>query len=469
MARSRAAGATGSRRSKPAARTAEQIGRTDIGPRPVPDLMKVRAGRVPAAESSTLANGLRVVAVRRPGAPLIEIRLRIPFGGRTRLRAARAEVLAASAMLGTAERDRFEVDMALADLGAHLDTAVDPQRLLYSGSVLSNGLPALLDVLAELLTAPAYRRKDVLGERDRLVEYLALAAAQPGVVARMALQRQRFGEHPAAWEMPDPQLVDAVGPAAVRGLHRRSVVPDGATLVLVGDLQPAKVVQQVSTALQGWTSDAAAVALDPPPAVVGAPVKVVHRNGSVQSQVRLTGPAIGRGSPDYPALQIANLVFGGYFSSRLVENIREDKGYTYSAHSAIEFWPGAAAMTVSFDCTTEATAPALLETRYELGRIALTPPTAAEVESARNYALGALAISLATQAGYASTVSAVHGAGQDLQWLRDHPARLAAVTADDVAAAASKYLAPQGFTGVVVGDRSAVEPALQRLGDVEFS
>lgn len=450
-------------------RTAEQIAHTEIGPRAVPDLMKVRTPRMPVAESTVLDNGLRVIAVRRPGAPLVEVRLRIPFGGRTRLHAARAEVLAASAMLGTAERDRFDVDMALADLGGHLDTGVDPQRMLYTGSVLSNGLPGLLEILAELLTSPAYRRRDVTGERDRLVEYLALASAQPGVVARMALQRQRFGDHPAAWEMPEAELVDRVGSAAVRGLHRRSVVPDGATLVLVGDLQPARTVERAAAALSGWTSDRSTVALAAPPAVVGGPAKLVHRKGSVQSQVRLTGAAVGRWAPEYAALQIANLVYGGYFSSRLVENIREDKGYTYSAHSAIEFWPGTAALTVSFDCATDATAPALLEARYELGRLALTPPAAAEVESARNYALGSLAISLATQAGYASTVSAVLGAGMDLQWLRDHPARLAAVTADDVAAVASKYLAPNAFTGVVVGDRAAIEPALRRLGDVDTS
>ncbi len=86
-----------------------------------------------------------------------------------------------------------------------------------------------------------------------------------------------------------------------------------------------------------------------------------------------------------------------------MENIREDKGYTYSARSALEFWPQTAAVTVAFDTTTPSTAPALLEARYEFGRISLLPPTADEVESARNYALGTLATSLSTQAGLAST------------------------------------------------------------------
>ena len=179
-------------------------------------------------------------------------------------------------------------------------------------------------------------------------------------------------------------------------------------------------------------------------------------------------PRCARTDPGYPAHQIANLVYGGYFSSRLVENIREDKGYTYSARSSLEFWPDSAAVTVAFDTNTASTAPALLEARYELGRISLVPPTADEVESARNYALGTLATSLSTQSGLASTLSMLAGLGLDESWLRDHPARLAALDVDDVASAAASMLAPARFTGVVVGDLAVLEPALQGLGNVIF-
>ncbi|MDQ6658401.1 MAG: insulinase family protein [Actinomycetota bacterium] len=459
-----------SRRRAP--RSAAAIGRTALGPRAVPDLMRVHRTRVPVADSAVLDNGLQVVAVRRPGAPLVEVRLRIPFGGATAKQAgqhaARAELLSATTMLGTASRDREQVDVALSDVGAQLYASVDPQRLLYTGSVLANGLPTLLELLGEVLTTAAYRSADVGGERDRLVEHLALSMSEPAVTARIALQRKRFGDHPAAHEMPEPGLVSVVGPAAIRGLHHRSVVPAGSTLVLVGDLSPRKTIETVAGALSGWVSLRRALVLTTPPAVTGSDLEALHRNGSVQSQVRLTAAAAGRTSPDYAALQVTNLIYAGYFSSRLVENIREDKGYTYHAGSGIEFWPGSAALTVSFDTNTESTAPALLEARYELGRMALSPPTPAEVESARNYALGTLAISLATQAGYASTLSSIHGAGLDVEWLRTHPARLAAVTVDDVADVAARYLAPSRFTGVIQGNLDAIAGGLRSIGGVQL-
>ena len=450
-------------------RSAEEIGRTAAGPRPVPGLVPGAQGKVPAVSRTVLDNGLTVLAVRKPRSPLVEVRLRVPFGGSSAVHAARAELLAATLLLGTGQRDRRQVDADLAAVGGHLDTGVDPQRLLVTGSVLASGLPTLLEVLADSLTGAAYRKDDVLGERARLVEHLMISAAQPGSVAHRLLQRRRFGEHPAAWDVPDAELVGHVGVAAVRGLHGRAVVPNGSTLTLVGDLSPGRATAAAARALSGWTSDRSTRRLAPPPPIVGGPLVAEHRAGAVQSQVRLSGPAVPRSDPAYPAHQLANLVYGGYFSSRLVENLREDKGFTYHARSTMEFWPDRAAVTISFDTASSATAPALLEAQYELGRLSLQPPTAAEVESARNYALGTLATSLATQAGLASMLSLLAGSGLDEGWLRDHPKRLAATTVDEVAAAAATMLAPAAFTGVILGDMDVVATGLRALGTVEVA
>jgi zinc protease len=455
-------------RTASSARSAEEIAVTPTGPRPVPALSASRTAPHPELLTRTIDNGLRVIAVRKPGTPLVEVRLRVPFGGTTGAHSARAEVLAATLLLGTGSRSREQVDSELAVVGGHLDASVDPQKFAVTGSVLSNGLPVLLEVLAESLVEPAFRRHDVFGERDRLVEQLAIAASQPSVVARAHLQHRRFGGHPATREMPDPGAVAVVGVAALRSLHAKALVPRGSTLVLVGDLEPAGAIRDVENAMARWSSTESARALATPPAVVGGLVKAFHRDGAVQSQVRLSAAALERTSPDYPAGQLANLIYGGYFSSRLVENIREDKGYTYSAHSSFEFWPARAAVTVSFDTTTPSTAAALLEARHELGRLALNAPEPAEVESARNYALGTLATSLATQAGYASTLSSLAGLGLDVDWVREHPARLAAVTVDDVARVAGSLLAPSAFTGVVVGNLDEIGASLSAVGGVEL-
>jgi predicted Zn-dependent peptidase len=168
----------------------------------------------------------------------------------------------------------------------------------------------------------------------------------------------------------------------------------------------------------------------------------------------------------FPALQLANLIFGGYFSSRWTENIREDKGYTYGPHSRIDHHVLGSSLMFDVEIATEVTAPAVLETRYELGKIASLPVTEAEVDSVRQYAIGTLALSTATQAGLASTLSALAATGLGLDWIAEHPARLSAIGVDDVSAAAAEFLAPARLTQVIVGDAATITGPLAALGPV---
>jgi zinc protease len=456
-------------------RSADEIGRTAGGPRPLPPLGPTREVPLPHVVDVTLPTGLRVLAAHRPGVPMAEIRLRVPFAPDAAAddeaisrHLAAAELLTATLLTGTATRDRVAIDDELAGVGADVGVSVDPERLQIGGSGLASGLPTVLEVLADVLTAATHPDVEVVRERSRLVERITVARAQPRTIAREALQRRRFGRHPLAREMPTGPDVAAVTPDDVRALHRSGLVPGGAILTLVGDLSADEGVALVEELLGGWTAAHPARVLSPPPTLSPSNVELVHRAGSVQSQLRLSAPGVGRLDARYAALQLANLVFGGYFSSRWMENIREDKGYTYGAHSGTEFVPGGAVLSVETDVASDVTAAALLETRYELGRMTAVPPTADEIDAARRYAVGSLLISLDSQGGYASTISTLAADGVPVQWLRDHPARLEAVTTDEVAAAALEFFAPSAFTGVVVGDADVVGPGLAALGGVDL-
>ncbi|GAA2546253.1 M16 family metallopeptidase [Pseudonocardia hydrocarbonoxydans] len=449
-------------------RSAEEIGRTPAGPRPLPELGVTREVPLPDVADTTLPNGLRVLVARRASVPMVELRLRVPFADPApgSGHPAIAELLSETLLTGTATRDRVGIDDELATVGADLGASVDPERLLVHGSGLAEGLPVILSVLADLLTGATHPDHEVARERERLVERIAVARAQPRTIAREALQRVRFGDHPITAEMPTAEAVTAVTAEQVRATHAASLVPRGSTLTLVGDVDPAAATAAVERALGGWTSPATALELAAPPYPAPGDLVLVHRPGSVQSQLRLSGPAVPRDDPAYAALQLANLVFGGYFSSRWMENVREDKGYTYGAHSGPEFIPGGAVLGVDTDVASDVTAAALLETRYELGRLSAVPPTAAEIEAARSYAVGSLLISLDNQGGLASTIAGLSAVGLGLDWVREHPARLHAVTVDEVAAAALRFFAPSGFTGVVVGDADVIGPGVRALGGI---
>ncbi len=441
----------------------------------VPPLAKLRPAKLPTVGERVLDNGLRVLAVRRPGVALTELRLRVPFAAPSKRgiakdgeqHVARAQLLGDTLLSGTATRDAGRIAAEVQAVGGQLSASTDADRLSMGGSVLSSGLPGLLDLLADVLTAAAYPKQEVVGERDRLVQELAIYRTQPSVAAREALVRRLYGDHPYGRELPTADAVQDVTSAHLRKLHASRVAPSGSVLVVVGDQTPAKMLGLVETALGGWTATAAAVDTPPVPVVQPGPALLVDRPGSVQTTLRFAGPAPRRTDPGYAAFSLANLVFGGYFSSRWVANIREDKGYTYSPHSGTEHPPAGSRVVVAADVATEVTGPSVLETWYELGRIATVPVAQEELDQARRYAVGSLALSTSSQAGLASTLSVLTAAGLGVEHLRDHPKALAAVTVEDVLEAGARWLAPNRLTGVLVGDADAVADSVSAVLDLE--
>ncbi|WP_018686289.1 M16 family metallopeptidase [Actinokineospora enzanensis] len=448
-------------------RTAEEIGRTTQGPRPLPPLGEQRAATNLSSVDTVLPNGLRVIAVHQSTVPMVELRLRIPFASDAPTHAATAEVLAATILTGTERRDRVAVDTELALVGGELSAAVDPELLSLGGNALASGFDTLLAVLADALTGAVHRDDEVAGEKARLIERITVARSKPNVIARLALQRHRYGDHPFTREIPEAAEVAQVRPVDVRALHASAVLPRGSVLVLVGDIDPARAIAEAESALRGWQSPDAAVVLPPLPHLTPGDLQVISRPGAVQSQIRLSAQAVPRTDPRYPALKLANLAFGGFFSSRLVENIREDKGYTYHARSYPEFTPDGSTLLIDTDTASDVTAAALLEIRYELGRFALIAPEPSEVDTVRQYAVGSLLTSTSSQGGIASQLAALAAVGLGLDWLINHPLQLQAVTADEVAAAAQEFFAPTNFTGVVVGDVDKLAP-LKKLGGIHF-
>jgi zinc protease len=432
----------------------------------VPDLTAPRPAPTPVSAERTLSTGLRVIAIERSSVPLVELRLRIPFAGEREADVAQASVLGETLLSGTAQLSAVGIAATLQEVGGGLSVSVDPDRLLVSGNSLADGLPRLLDVLAEVLTGAAYPDKEVRIERERLADRLEMALSQPNHAVRQALLKRLYGDHPYGTETPEPPHVRLVEPAMLRALHDRRVLPQGSVLVLVGDVPAEEVLDAVDAALSPWAATGHLITVPPVPPFVPGPLTLVDRPGSVQSSIRLGLGALPRAHPDYPALQLANLVFGGYFSSRLVENIREDKGYTYSPHSGIDHSVAGSLIVVSADVATEVTAPALVEMAYELGRIATLPPEADELEQARQYAIGTLALSVSNQSGLASTIVALQTSGLGLDWLAEHPKRLASVTAGQVFEAAAQYLGPARAIPVVLGDADAVEPSVSAVGPV---
>ncbi len=446
---------------------------TSMLPRPelvgiVPEVPPLRAIKLPVVAERQLGNGLRVVAARRSGVPRVEARLLVPSArNKSAADPALSQVLTKTLLSGTTERSSTQVAQELQRLGGHLEAGADSEDFVLSGSALAGELPAFLGLVGEILTGATHPEEEVSVQREVIAQEITLQLSQPATIARQALLRRLFADHPYGQGPPAPAAVQAVKAAQLRKLHDKRLRPEGAILVLVGDVAPTRALDLAEGALGGWPTGGGKPGLAAPRPTQRGPTLLVDRPGSVQTNIRIGGPAVGRTHPDFPKLALANLVFGGYFVSRLVDNIRERRGYTYSPHSGVQQQRLASFFAVQADVATEVTGPALVEIRYELGRMLAGPLEEAELLSAKRFLSGTLSMSIQTQAGLASYLTTLASRNLPIQYLREFPAAVEVLTEADVIDAARRYFAPRHLQTVMVGDVDAIRAAVEAFDEVE--
>ncbi|MET0424027.1 MAG: insulinase family protein, partial [Actinoplanes sp.] len=230
--------------------------------------------KLPREAERTLGTGLTVIAIRRPAVPLVELRLRVPFG---RAPLPRATLLSQAMFTGTGTMSSIDIAAELQAVGGGLSAGLDPDRLLVSGNSLAAGLDRMLEILASVLTDPAYPNEEVATERERLVDHIQVALSQPSHLARTALLKRMYGRHPYAVQTPEPEQIRGVRPAQLRALHADRVRPEGAVLVLVGDLNPEKAIDAAEKALGSWTGPGKDGDMPPTPDLQPGPLLLVDR------------------------------------------------------------------------------------------------------------------------------------------------------------------------------------------------
>ncbi|MGX4692302.1 M16 family metallopeptidase [Streptomyces sp. JNUCC 63] len=420
----------------------------------LPSLDPHQSYELPPHTDLLLPNGLRVVIVRADSTPMVEIRLFLPLPVHS-ADPATASVLAALLTGNTTLRTAAEIEEALGREGSVLSAAWTGSGLALSASVPAHALRWTLDLIAEFLERPHYTHPTCEAVARRLAERAHGALTAPAVAAQEALRARCFPDAAHTWR-PGPDTLSAVTAEQVTALHTAAVVPRGAFLVVVGAIDPQQAAADGAAAFASWP-DTGPPPDVPRPAWSGGGVAVLHHKGAAQAQLALAAPAPPRTDPSFPALSVGNCLFGGFFSSRLMRQLREKSGLVYQIESTID--DVLAHPTILINCATAVdTAPdTLREIREQLEQLRSRPPSAREIDAARKYITGITYIGQTSQSGLASTLVGVLGYGMGPGWLRDFPEQLGAVTAAQVSEALEQHYRADAFTGVAVGAPGAWE------------
>ncbi len=426
----------------------------------------------PAISTTELDNGLTVVVADLPGRPLVSATIILPTGAADEPAAAGgAAVMAARALTeGTERYDAIELTEASERLGASLHAESGWDATSVSVDVPASRLEPALDLLAEVLLRPTFPDGEIERLRDERLNDLLQAQADP----RRRADETYIGTVYAAsspYHRPSAGARDTVAgldAGILRAAYERALDPSQATLVVAGDLGGQDVAAMAGSLLGGWTPRATAaaerVAVDDAPATAGRVVRVVHRPGSVQTEIRLGHRGLPRRIADFHAVSVMSAILGGLFNSRLNMQLREAKGYTYGAGAGFDLRRGAGPFTARAAVNTEVTVPAVLDTLAELIRMRDEPVTATELAAARDFLVGVFPLRFETAGAVVGALAGLAVHDLPVEELIDYRSRIEAVDIDAIAAAARTHLHVDHAAIVLVGDVDAFGPALEAAG-----
>jgi zinc protease len=436
----------------------------------VPALAAERAVTWPKRTKTRLSNGLEVILAESHSIPKFHGELFFRSGNAAVADRAPglAEMTATVVRTGTAKRASRRIEEDLRRIGADLSSNAGSDTSAISFAGLSELAEPLLGLVNELAREASFPEVEFERERRRKLEEVKLERTEPGFLASERFRKVLFGAHPYGQVSPSEAQVAAYKREDLRTVYREAYTPENGLLLMVGDFDSQEMLKTAEKVFDGWRGKKPEAKTYAAPANPrGRRVYLVHVPGAVQTQILAGCHAITRKHPDWVKLGLTNSLYGGAFNSRLVMNIREDKGYTYSPRSGVHALRQRGYFSVSAAVRNDVVAASLTEIFYEIDKLRSISVPESELADAQNYLSGVFSMGLATQDGLLSQFSNVALNELPDDYLETYRAKVRALTPNDLLETARKYFDSANMQIVVVGDRAQIESQASLFGELE--
>ena len=415
-----------------------------------------------------LPNGLRVVVAQRRGVQLVTARLVVLSGSEVDPpeRSGLASMTAALLTKGTSRHTASTLAQAAESLGGALDSSAGWHESGVSITVSVPQLDRALSLVSETIQHPRFAQDELDRLRTQTLDELKVAYTQPGTLASIAAQHVAFGGgiygRPASGT---PTSLPRIGRSDLLALHRAIYRPDNAVLVFSGDLDVDTAWRLARKHFGTWRTVAHPAAL---------PAATLSTSNSEPSTTVIDMPASGQAAvalilpmpplaADRAVGAVTNAVLGGGYSSRLSQEIRVQRGLSYSAGSQIESRRSAGILRVMVQTKNESAAEVVKLVQGELDRLVSEPVGADELAARKATLVGEISRSVETTAGLGATVVGLVVDGRPLSALSTRLDAVGAVTSEDLQRFATARFAPARRLVVIAGDHSHFAHALEEL------
>jgi zinc protease len=444
---------------------------TSFAQTPRPAVGPERQFTPPPRVEKTLANGLRVVAVRYATVPKVTAVLTVQSGLAVDPadKAGLAQFVVDAVQEGTTTRDSRTIRQEIFSMGATLSAAAGQDTSSFTIRGLADTLPAMLAVVSDMVRNPTFPQGEIDLLKTNTAQGLQAQLASPQFVANRSFRQTLFGAHPYARIGPTPESVKNIDRAAIIDYHKTYYRPNNAFVVVTGDVTPDAAFAAVEKAFGAWARGSVPPpATTPTPPLQGRKVVFVQRPNSVQSSISVGNFSIRRSDPRWIVMNVANQIYGGAFDSRLVRNIREEKGYTYSPQSVFQAMGQAGLYRAVADVRNEVTGATLKEIYAEVDKMRAEAPSEQELSNTKTYARGLFVIQNATQNGFANTLNTMYSFGLPKDYPETFQKTVSSLSTEAVKTGAQMLLGSQDSVIVVVGDWTKVKDQMAGFENITF-
>ena len=402
------------------------------------------------------ASGARVYFVETRVLPILDVHIDFTAGG-VQVPAAKAGLAGLTRSLlesGTADLDEEQISARLADIGARLGGGADSDRASINLRTLSSVAEreAALALMTAVLSTPRFSQAALEREKARAISAIQEAETRPDAIASKRFAAAIYPGHPYGIS-PGVDTVAAITRDDLVAFHRAHYAARGAVVSIIGDVSRAEaeaIAQRLTVGLPAVLPSGSAA---PQPVPVSLParthIKVPHP--AAQSHVHIGLPAISRADPDYFPLLVGNYTLGGGgFVSRLMKEVREKRGYAYSVYSYFAPRKQQGPFEIGLQTKREQADAAVQLAEQVLTEFVAKGPTAKELAAAKKNMVDGMALRLDSNAKLLTYLSAIGFYELPLTYIDDFPAKVKAVTAEQVRAAFARHVKPENLVTVVV-------------------
>jgi zinc protease len=418
-----------------------------------PDFQRLTHVQLPAVQTTSLDNGLLLHLISVAQQPVL--RLELIFDAGTWFETTPATSFFAVKMLaeGTATRTSAQISEQLDRVGAFLELNSGPDRASVVVYCLTKFLPDILPLLQELLTESVFPEKEFADLQNITGQNLKVnfekTAHLAGVLAREAL----FGATHPYGRSQRPETIESVTRADVQTFFERVIRQRPFQILLAGKAG----VHEIELLNNVFGQQTVGKIIEGPGHIIPTRTEqfaLLHEKpDSLQSSIRVGRLLFTRHHPDFIKVLVMNEIFGGYFGSRLMKNIREEKGFTYGISSNIASFRRAGFLMIGTDVKAEFTQQTIDEIGKEIRILQTQPVPADELETVKNYMAGEFVGSLNTPFEIADRYKTILLDGLPADFLTGYIDRVRAVTAEDILAMATIYLAEKTLSQIIVGKK----------------